>query len=97
MKIKAAVCDESLGGREFDTKILEHCIEHFKNEQNIDLSKNQKAIRRLLTQIEKIKNDLSALSANDITVDNIENEVDFELELERGTFEELCEKEFRKC
>ena len=97
MAIMATACDESLGGRLFDIKILEYCVNHFKQQKGIDLFENKKALRRLLTQCEKAKIDLSILNKYEIFVEYIANEEDFSLDFSREKFEYLCKKEFEAC
>jgi L1 cell adhesion molecule like protein len=44
-----------LGGEDFDNVLVEHCINEFKEQTGHDISKNQKAIRRLKSECEKMK------------------------------------------
>lgn len=97
MTIRATSCDESLGGRVYDIIILEHCLQHFKKQKGINLLENKKALRRLMTQCEKAKIDLSIIKKFEIFVEYIANNEDFSLDLSREKLEELCKEEFEKC
>ena len=51
--VKATAGDTHLGGEDFDTRIVEHCVKEFsRKNKDIDLSENHRALRRLRTQCE---------------------------------------------
>ena len=53
--VKSTCGHPHLGGEDFDNKIMEYCIEEFKSETGVDISRNQKAIRRLKKHCEDAK------------------------------------------
>merc|ERR1711998_416121 len=79
-----------LGGEDFDTKIVEHCIKEFaRKNKDIDLTNNHRALRRLRTQCERAKRTLSSSTNATIEIDSLSNGVDFSCTLSRAKFEEL--------
>lgn len=55
--VKATAGDTHLGGEDFDSILVDYCVETFKEETGIDLinPKNLEALRILRTQCEKVK------------------------------------------
>lgn len=89
--------DTHLGGEDFDDCIVNHCMEEFKNDSGIDISKNSRALRRLRQYCEKAKRILSAAPEAEIEADALDQGEDFSLTLTRAKFEELCKAQFEKC
>lgn len=58
----ATTFDPNLGGRDFDRIIADEFVEHFKKQYKVDASKNLKAYTKLLTEVEKLKKQMSANS-----------------------------------
>ena len=54
-EVRATRGDTHLGGEDFDDRIINYCIEEFKNQTGNDISKNDKAKRRLKIACEKEK------------------------------------------
>jgi L1 cell adhesion molecule like protein len=54
-KVNGVTGDAHLGGEDFDNHLIKFCIDAFKEETEIDLSKNGKALRRLKTYCETAK------------------------------------------
>lgn len=48
-EVKATNGHTHLGGEDFDQRIVDFCMEDFKKKSGVDISKNVKAIRRLIT------------------------------------------------
>ena len=48
---------------------MKYCIDEFKNENSIDISNEQKALRRLKTHCEQLKIDLSEAKESEINID----------------------------
>jgi L1 cell adhesion molecule like protein len=95
-EVKATAGDTHLGGEDFDTKIVEHCIKEFaRKNKDIDLSNNHRALRRLRTQCERAKRTLSSSTNATIEIDSLAEGVDFSCTLSRAKFEELCMEFFK--
>ena len=48
-----------LGGEDFDNELVKYCLEEFRKETGIDVSKNEKAKKTLKFYCEEVKKDLS--------------------------------------
>merc|ERR1711972_1294831 len=53
--------DTHLGGDNFDEKIIQWVVKEFKNEHDVDLSKDKLALQRISEMAEKVKIELSSL------------------------------------
>lgn len=82
-----------LGGKDFDKAIVNEIVHNFKNEYEIELSKDLKAMARIKDEAEKAKIMLS--SANSVVVNlpyiafKDGETISFEMELTRKRYEEL--------
>ena len=85
--------DNSLGGDDFDDKIIAHMVAEFKKENGIDLSKDKMAKQRLKDAAEKAKKDLSGVTSTQISLPFItageSGPMHLELTLTRAKFDEL--------
>ena len=97
LEVQSSYGDMHLGGEDFDNKILDFCIKEFKELNDIDISNNQKAIRRLKGLCEKAKVNLSSMQETTIDIDSLAEGVDFNLTITRPEFEDLCKEDFNRC
>jgi len=88
-EVKATSGDPHLGGEDFDNRMLQHCIAEFQRKHKVDPSGNQRALRRLRTQCERAKRQLSSQTAVTIEIDSLHEGLDFSLRLSRAKFEEI--------
>jgi len=95
--VKAVGGDTHLGGEDFDNILTEHCIKEFKKEHQVDLSGNNRALKRLKVHCELAKRTLSASTQANINIDNLHGEISFNLLITRAKFENLCKSMFKKC
>ncbi|MBZ6526452.1 molecular chaperone DnaK [Aerococcaceae bacterium DSM 111021] len=88
--------DNSLGGDDFDEKIIEYLAEEFKKENGIDLTKDKMAGQRLKDAAEKAKKDLSGVTSTQISLPFITasdaGPLHLETSLTRAKFEELTDE-----
>jgi len=96
-EVKATAGDPHLGGEDFDNRMLNHCISEFQRKYKCDPSKNQRALRRLRTQCERAKRQLSSQTSVTIEVDSLHEGNDFSLRMSRAKFEELNMDYFKKA
>lgn len=89
--------DLSLGGEDFDNRILDFCVKEFKKKHKKDLRKDPRSIRRLRTACERAKVSLSTVTNATIEVDSLYEGIDFSATITRARFENLCVDIFRKC
>merc|ERR1711916_418353 len=54
-EVKATAGDTHLGGEDFDNRMVDHFKQEFKRKNRKDLSKNERALRRLRTSCERAK------------------------------------------
>ena len=67
-EVKSTNGDTSLGGEDFDTKLVEYLIAEFKKDQGIDLKNDNLAMQRVKEAAEKAKCELSSASETDINL-----------------------------
>jgi L1 cell adhesion molecule like protein len=96
-EVKATAGDTHLGGEDFDNRMVSYFIEEFKRKYKHDISKNQRAVRRLRTACERAKRTLSSSTQASIEIDSLYEGIDFYTSITRARFEELCIDLFRKC
>lgn len=96
-EVKATAGDTHLGGSDFDTAMVEHCVAEFKKKTRVDLLGNARALRRLRTACERAKHTLSSSTQASIEIDSLYEGQDFSTTITRAKFEALCEPLFRKC
>ena len=96
-EVKATAGDTHLGGSDFDTFLVEYCMQEFKKKSKIDLSTNSRALRRLRTACERAKHTLSAASQANVEVDSLYEGQDFQTTITRAKFESLCEPLMKRC
>ncbi len=97
IQVKSTCGHPHLGGEDFDNRLLKHCLNKIKEENGIDLSNNQKALRRLKNICEIAKKNLSTGEEFVIDIDNLCDGMDFNLPITRGEFESLCKDLFNSC
>ena len=97
LEVRSTCGDTHLGGEDFDNRLLQHCIDEFKDQSGIDIAGNQKAKIRLKGLCEKAKINLSAGQETSIDVDGLAEGEDFSFSITRPIFEELCKNDFNKC
>merc|ERR1719492_629621 len=72
--------------------MLQHCIKEFERKNKgleKSVEKNQRALRRLRTQCERAKRQLSAQTQVTIDIDSLHEGNDFSMKLSRAKFEEI--------
>jgi heat shock 70kDa protein 1/2/6/8 len=87
--------DSHLGGEDFDERMVAYFAEEFKKKHKKDLTKDKKALRKLKTQCENAKRQLSLSTSANITIDGLFDGIDFSASITRAKFEKLCEDLFK--
>ena len=95
-EVKATAGDTHLGGEDFDHLLVQHFMKEFKNKNNIDISDNKRAIKRLKSACEKAKRTLSSSNTASIELDSFCEGVDYFTSITRAKFENLCMNLFQK-
>lgn len=94
-EVKATAGDTHLGGEDFDNRLVNHLVDEFKRKHKINISENQRALRRLRTAAERAKRTLSSSAQAQIEIDSLADNIDFSTTITRARFEELCGDLFR--
>lgn len=95
-EVKATAGDTHLGGEDFDNRLVDYCVQDFKKKnKNKDISKNNRALRRLRTQCERAKRSLSSSTQATIEIDSLFEGIDYSITISRARFEELNMDFFR--
>ncbi|XP_057818655.2 heat shock cognate 70 kDa protein [Cryptomeria japonica] len=95
--VKAVNGDMHLGGQDFDNRMLNYCVQKFNTKYKVDMSKSAKALRRLRSECERAKRNLSSEEETVIDIDCLYKEHDFSVKVSRAKFEELNADLFEKC
>ncbi len=94
-EVKATAGDTHLGGEDFDSRMVDHFIKEFQRKHRKDISGNQRALRRLRTACERAKRALSCSTVATVEIDSLYEGVDFNSQITRARFEDLCADYFR--
>ena len=86
-----------LGGENFDDKLVEYCAQNILEKSGLDVHNNQKALIKLKIACENAKIDLSYMRETMIDIDNLMNGINFQLHIDRTTFEFLCDDLFNEA
>ncbi|CEM20961.1 unnamed protein product [Vitrella brassicaformis CCMP3155] len=99
-EVKATNGDTSLGGEDFDQRVLNHLIAEFKKSNGIDLSKDRLALQRLREAAETAKIELSSKVQTEINLPFITADQSgpkhLQIKLTRATYESLVEELLKK-
>jgi molecular chaperone DnaK len=95
-EVKSTDGDTHLGGDDFDNAIISWMVDEFKNDENMDLSKDPMALQRLKDAAEKAKIELSSSAQSEINLPYI-TAVDgvpkhFVKSLTKANFEKMISK-----
>ena len=88
--------DTHLGGEDFDQRVMQYFMKMMKNKDNIDISKDARAIQKLRKEVERVKRTLSSQNMARVEIDDLSNGYDFSETLTRARFEELNLDLFKK-
>ena len=96
VEVMATAGDNSLGGDDWDQRIVDWLVEKFKSAQGIDLTKDKMALQRLREAAEKAKIELSAsqqanINLPYITVDADKNPLFLDETLTRTEFQKITQ------
>ncbi|KAK9748911.1 hypothetical protein RND81_02G089500 [Saponaria officinalis] len=82
-----SVCeDDSIGGQNFDTRLVKYFVGELKRKHGKDISENPRAMNRLRTACEKAKIMLSSTSKTTVVIDALFDGVDVHMFLSRALF-----------
>ena len=101
--VLASIDEKHLGEEDFNQRIIEYVMREMKkNNKNIDFmdKKNKRvinALRNIRIKTENVKIDLSKLDKTNFFIDYLYGIEDFNLEITKKKYEELCMDLWKKC
>lgn len=99
-EVKATNGNTSLGGEDFDQKVLNHLISEFQKSQGIDLKQDRLALQRLREAAETAKIELSSKVQTEVNLPFITADKSgpkhLQVKLTRAKLEDLCDELIRK-
>ena len=95
-EMTATAGDAHLGGKDFDNRIVDFCLQDFKRKnRGKDMTGNHRAIRLLQTQCERAQRTLSSSTQATIEIYSLFEGIDYSCSLSRARFEEFNMDYFR--
>lgn len=95
-EVKATAGDTHLGGEDFDSLLVEYCVDEFKKKTKLDIKGNARALRRLRSSVEKAKRTLSTATQATVEIDSLAEGLDYQTTITRAKFEQLCDSVFKR-
>lgn len=87
--VKSTNGNTRVGGEDFDRRLVDYCVETFYRKHNHNLKDDVTAIRRLRSECERAKMDLSHALVTNVAVYHIYKNIDFSVEISRARFDQL--------
>ena len=97
LKVLTTGGDTHLGGEDFDNELMKFLIQKIKSENGIDISNDQKSLKRLKFKCEEIKMQLSYQYQLTIDFENFAGMEVLSFNITRTDFELCCNSLFTKC
>ena len=94
-EVKATAGNTTLGGEDFDNRLVQHFLQDFKRKHKKDASGNKRTVSRLKTACETLKKNLSSSASATLEIDAFFEGIDYSATITRARFEELCNDLFR--
>jgi L1 cell adhesion molecule like protein len=96
-EVKATAGDTHLGGEDFDSAMVDWCVQEFERKnRGVSVKDSARALRRLRTACERAKRTLSTSTQANIEIDALVDGIDFNIVMTRAKFENLCESAFKR-
>ena len=99
-EVRAIAGDSHLGGADFDQRLVDFCVGDFcqKNDiENSEFIKSHRAMQKLRLACERAKKVLSSTEYTSLEIDSLYNDIDYNPQITRKKFEDLCSDLFEKC
>ncbi|XP_065210328.1 heat shock 70 kDa protein II-like [Planococcus citri] len=88
-EVNSTAGNTHLGGEDFDSQMVNHFVQEFKQKYKKDLTRDKRAVGRLRVACERAKRILSSTTAVNIELDCLHDGIDFYSSITRARFEEL--------
>ncbi|KAM5377643.1 hypothetical protein ACJA88_006324 [Fusarium oxysporum] len=95
-EVLATAGDTHLGGEDFDQRVINYFAKQYNQKNNVDITKDLKAMGKLKREAEKAKRTLSSQKSTRIEIEAFHNGKDFSETLTQAKFEELNIDLFKK-
>ena len=96
-EVKATAGDTHLGGEDFDSAMVDWCVQEFERKnRGVTVKDNARALRRLRTACERAKRTLSTSTQANVEIDALADGIDFNMVITRAKFESLCDAAFKR-
>ncbi|KAJ8667135.1 hypothetical protein QAD02_008797 [Eretmocerus hayati] len=97
LKMLASAADSQIGGREIDAILADYFCKDFQARYKIDTRNNPRAYLRLLSEVEKLKKQMSANSTKlPINIECFIDEKDVHGDMQRADMESMCSNLFKR-
>jgi molecular chaperone DnaK len=100
-EVKSTSGNTSLGGDDWDQRLIDHLVKTFKDQHGVDLSQDKMALQRLKEAAEKAKIELSSVQQTMINLPFItatqQGPLHLELTVTRSEFDRMTEDLLDKC
>eukprot|EP00494_Astrolonche_serrata_P033487 UN33756 len=96
-EVKSTSGNTHLGGEDFDSNLVNHCLKYFKSKNKINEDLDAKAMSILRASCEEAKIKLSRKLKTCIEIGKLYKNLDFKLEITRKEFEKMNRKLFQQC
>jgi L1 cell adhesion molecule like protein len=96
-EVKSTAGDTHLGGKDFDTFLVDYFCRKFERENELDITSNARALTKLRIACETAKRHLSSASKTTVQIDSLMGGIDFESTITRKHFEQPIQDLFEKC
>ena len=96
-EVRSTSGDTHLGGQDFDNNLVQFFMPQVKEKFDEDISRNNKALKKLRDGCRSLKHELSHSTEASIDVDALVNGEDFDLLLTRDQFNEINSDLFKRC
>jgi molecular chaperone DnaK len=100
-EVKSTHGDTSLGGDDWDQRVIDWLVESFKNDHGVDLGKDKMALQRLKEAGEKAKIELSQVATTAINLPFItatdQGPLHLDYSLTRARFQEMTADLIKRC
>ncbi len=100
-EVKSTHGDTSLGGDDWDERVMDWLVTSFKNDHGVDLSKDKMAMQRLKEAAEKAKIELSQVAQTQINLPFVtatdSGPLHLDMNLTRAKFQEMTQDLLERC
>lgn len=95
-EVKATAGNTSLGGEDFDNRVVAYFAEDFRKKYDIDILGNVRALRRMKIAAERAKRSLTSSAMTTAEVECVCDGLNYVGKITRAYFEEICSDLFRE-